>query len=362
MNEEDEFKPILKKPSHHSLSSALPVQQTTEITKLKLNKQERSATVLPNRSSKLVEVVGTNTVGHPFQQHIQSQNIKPTEPIVKTKNDWSLDSAVVTARLQPSTKVTSPKSAVNNLTEKNYLQIIDNLTSRYTKTSDTSNIDNSSANQNKKVNNKNVKDLKDKRVKLEFINDLGLNTEKPKPKRKGTSSSTLMSQSINSFNIKSNENKVIAHFSNINNNKELNKVDKIETNKNKNESRSSHSNQSVEKSPRSFTSYSQTQKLNNTNSTNNSNDYRNKFISQAGLNQKSTNNVFKSSLNKKQIKSSKTNELSSSVYVHMVKPIPPKIRPIDTFTSSCKHIIFDINKSESNFMTPNSPTASLLTR
>ncbi len=104
------------------------------------------------------------------------------------------------------------KGVVNNLTEKNYLQLIDNLTNRYTLTLEKkskSNETDAFLSLNKKVkvpdNNTKLKNLKDKRVKKEFINDLGLNmtTEYEKAKRKGTCATNIFSSnSSNSLNLK----------------------------------------------------------------------------------------------------------------------------------------------------------------
>jgi hypothetical protein len=311
------------------------------------------------------------------------------ESLTNSKTDWSLDSTLITARSNKTnnnntsntTTTTNnnnnvpshykpTKGVVNNLTEKNYLQIIDNLTNRYTLTLEKkskSNETDAFLSLNKKVkvpdNNTKLKNLKDKRVKKEFINDLGLNmtTEYEKAKRKGTCATNIFSSSSsNSLNLKN----INTTTTTNNNTKSI--VPLIETN-NLNTNNST-TNQIVRPdSPRSSSTYSNPikpsiQNIKNFSKTPTSEQHT-----------KYKHNILRTSLSRKRI-SSKMNKNSSSnndintiganaAYLNIVQPISPKKISNDLF-ASCKEILFDINKSEASNITgmfPLSPSASLLT-
>ncbi len=394
LNEEEEFKPIIKKSTtphpKNSTDDLTTNSNTTRATTAVGQKTLKSTAklnpiVLSDSKPKLaVEIVGTNTVGHAFQQHIMAQNKK--ESLTNSKTDWSLDSTLITARSNKTnnnnnnnaSNVTNNvpshnkpvKGVVNNLTEKNYLQLIDNLTNRYTLTLEKkskSNETDAFLSLNKKVkvpdNNTKLKNLKDKRVKKEFINDLGLNmtTEYEKAKRKGTCATNIFSSnSSNSLNLKN-----INTTTTNNNNNTKSVVPLIETN-NLN-TNTSTTNQIIIRpdSPRSSSTYSNPIKPSIQNIKN---------FSKTPTSEQKLHNILRTSLSRKRI-SSKMNKISSSsnndintnganaAYLNIVQPISPKKISNDLF-SSCKEIIFDINKSEASNITgifPLSPSASLLT-
>lgn len=346
-----------------------------------------------------VEIVGTNTVGHPFQQHLKHSsksdsasslskaNNNNTSNTNSNKNiDWSLDSTVVRQHINTLSsnhnKTTSAKVAMNNLSEKNYLQIIDNLTSRYTSSVERTkpspneiNATNTNISSNKKViNNLNKKDHKDK--VLEFITDLGLKSTETK-RRKGTSSASFKSQSSNNFNTNSNL-KELTPINNTLTNKE-NKLDNTKTNEsnntsnnfnnistnNKNDNQNKNSQHSF--SPRTYSSFSQA----NTLKLNTSEKSIKSKASMTGLNSLSTTisnnnnskNILKSSVSTTVLNRRRRilKPAEHSSYFNIVKPLEPKYRQPDV-TSSFKLLIFDINKSDSNYLTPISPSTSFLTR
>ena len=71
-----------------------------------------------------VEVVGTNTIGHPFQQHIQTQNKKAEREEAKPTQQ-------ATKKVEFKTQVLKQRPPLT-LNDKNYSQLVDNLTRRYT--------------------------------------------------------------------------------------------------------------------------------------------------------------------------------------------------------------------------------------
>lgn len=78
-----------------------------------------------------VQVVGTNTIGHPFQQHCQTQKsideAKTPKKQVQTSNTKRVDFK------KPQT--VGKQRPVITLNEKNYIQLVDNLTQKYTEAS-----------------------------------------------------------------------------------------------------------------------------------------------------------------------------------------------------------------------------------
>lgn len=73
-----------------------------------------------------VEVIGTNTVGHPFQQHIQNQKIFDTAKTPTNNRGTKKVEFKTFNSKQPRPQIT--------LDEKNYKQLVDNLTQKYTET------------------------------------------------------------------------------------------------------------------------------------------------------------------------------------------------------------------------------------
>lgn len=80
-----------------------------------------------------VEVIGTNTIGHPFQQHIQIQK-KKAEQETATKQSLTqatTTSNVATKKVEFKTQVLKQRPPLT-LNDKNYSQLVDNLTKKYT--------------------------------------------------------------------------------------------------------------------------------------------------------------------------------------------------------------------------------------
>ena len=120
-----------------------------------------------------VEIIGTNTIGHPFQQHINEQK-KIESEAAKSKKETHFKPPLAT-----NTKTTKPHRPLVNLNEKNYLQLVDNLTGRYTKKIDTTAAANLNAESlnlfHNKVNSLETKNENNESVSSDCINDLGLN-------------------------------------------------------------------------------------------------------------------------------------------------------------------------------------------
>ncbi len=411
LNEEEEFIPVIKKSTQlssqsHSTSpiSTTHTEQMNKPSPAKLFETKPSVVTAVIRNPKpAVEVVGSNAVGHPYKQHLLAQSIKVEQQSNKnSKTDWSLDSALVrTKSASSNNKHQTPtvKSVINNLSEKNYLQIIDNLTSRYTSTLDSTKNKSTDADTasvvKKKVTNNTKDKLKEKRVKLEFINDLGLKSMEPKtPKRKGTaSSSNVKSHSENNFNNLNKLHENTNYFNknitpntsnninnnNNNNNRSIKSVDinknnksenKIETIANNNDNNNNTNNyisslkeleSKRSNSPRTYSSFSHTYKASVSNETNtNKKKSIKNAASSTGLNTTSSVsitknfNLHKSSLSRKRVKSSKITE-SNSTYIGIVKQLLPSITRKPDF----KQIVFDINQFEEYRIL--SPSTSLVT-
>ena len=405
LNEEEEFIPVIKKPAQLSTShsnSPIFTANPDQINKPSTNKTFETkpsvVTIVTRNPKPAVEIVGSNAVGHPYKQHLIAQSIKADQQANKnSKPDWSLDSALVRVKSASSNTKHQPptvKSVINNLSEKNYLHIIDNLTSRYTNTLDTTKNKSADADTasvvKKKVTNNTKDKLKEKRVKLEFINDLGLNSMEPKtPKRKGTASSSNVKshsennffnnlnkphENTNYFNNKITSNNIsrsIKSVDNNNNNKNIKTENKIETNNNNTNNNFVSSLKDVESkrsnSPRTYSSFSRTYRPSiynetNTNTNNNNNKSIKNALSSSGLNNSSNVSITKNfnllksslSLSRKRVKSSKSTE-SNSTYIGIVK----QLLPSSTRQPDFKQIVFDLNQSEDFRIL--SPSTSLMT-
>lgn len=86
-----------------------------------------------------MEVIGTNTIGHPFQQHIQTQNKKAEQETATkqsstqatTTTTTTTSSNVATKKVEFKTQVLKQRPPLT-LNDKNYSQLVDNLTRKYT--------------------------------------------------------------------------------------------------------------------------------------------------------------------------------------------------------------------------------------
>ena len=126
-----------------------------------------------------VEIIGTNTIGHPFQQHINEQK-KIESEAAKIRKEINFKP------LATNVKTNKPHRPLINLNEKNYLQLVDSLTGRYTKKTDTTaNLNAESLNFFNKVNNRlETSNESNELVSLDSINDLGLNADETAEARK----------------------------------------------------------------------------------------------------------------------------------------------------------------------------------
>ena len=168
LNEEEEYRPKAKKIPFE----LIPLNQQKLIPKYQL---ERVPSSSMKNSKVSVEVVGSNNlITNPFQQNLT--NSTRTDFI---KNEFSLDSSTNPQFFPQQTMPSSRPAVVLSLSEKNYLQIIDNLTSRYGSAGADKKLNESS--NNKKViqihENSNNKETARDLLSLEFINDLGINTD-----------------------------------------------------------------------------------------------------------------------------------------------------------------------------------------
>ena len=137
LNEEDEFKPTAKKsPLENKEIMQLVKTSTNFSSKPPEDKQLDSNSLLTNIRRAPVEIVGIGTTNGfqsgtsngPYSVRERSA-ISSTTPSTAVKNDFTLDSTLAVSTIKPHpAPITKPGES---LTEKNYLLLIDNLTSRY---------------------------------------------------------------------------------------------------------------------------------------------------------------------------------------------------------------------------------------
>jgi len=127
--DEEEFLPSYEKKSNSQLQSADTTSRLSVISERSqpTSKPRQSLPAEPRvREYRIpVEVIGTNSVGHPFQQHIN--NVQKSEPA-----NTAITNVMRGTKKVELKKMSEKQRPVISLNEKNYTQLVDNLTQKYT--------------------------------------------------------------------------------------------------------------------------------------------------------------------------------------------------------------------------------------